>query len=208
MYLNTKCLKAQIILLLAVFGTLKGVAQIEKPTNNNLTNKEHVMISFGHIQPFPFGENIATKAYAISGGFEHSVWVHTGSDIWVGAKLSLFYGKVEKKALTGNYDKMNIFSIGPMVGYKFHVADKLGLLIGAGLGYVKYRNKLKGYTFYDDGTSLKALSNLDYELTDHFGLYFSGTIRRDFLQTELPIMGEHYFDVNYVVLSLGIRIVF
>lgn len=181
-------------------------AQEVEAENASEENKEHVLLSFGYIQPFAFGNNIANKAYSISGGAEHSVWVRPALDIWVGAKISIFGADVENKELTGNYNDVNIVSIGPMLGYKFHFDQKFGLLLGGGVGYVKYTNHHPDYKFYDDGTALWFTVDAEYDLTDHFGFYLSGELRRDFLKAELPIVDEHYFKNNYFVFALGVRV--
>lgn len=204
MFLNIKKPVVGFVFLYLFFNSLNAIAQ-EEEIENTPQKKEHVLLSFGYVQPLPFGENIANEAYSVSGGFEHSVWVNPALDIWVGAELTIFGADVERKELTGNYNDVNIVSIGPMAGYKFHLNQNFGLLLGTGVGYVKYTNHHSGYKFHDDGTALWFTSDFEYDLTNHFGLYFSGKLRRDFLKTELP-GAKNYFDNNYVMLNIGIRV--
>lgn len=205
MFLNIKKSAIGFVFLYLIFNSFSAIAQEKEEIKNTHPNKEYVLLSFGYVQPIPFGENVANEAYSISGGFEHSVWVRPALDIWVGAELTIFGADVERKELTGNYNDVNMVSFGPMAGYKFHFGQKTGLLLGAGVGYVKYTNHHSAYKFHDDGTAVWFTSDFEYDLTHHFGFYFSGKLRRDFLKTELP-GNKNYFDSNYVLLSFGIRV--
>ncbi|HET8809825.1 MAG TPA: hypothetical protein VFM65_06110 [Flavobacteriaceae bacterium] len=203
--MNIKNPVVGFVLFCLVFNSFSVRAQEEEETENTQQNKEYVLLSVGYVYPLPFGENVANEAYSMSGGFEHSVWAHVSLDIWVGAELTIFGADVERKELTGNYNDVNIFSLGPMAGYKFHFGKKTGLLLGAGVGYVKYTNHHPDYKFYDDGTALWFTADFEYDITNHMGWYFSGKLRRDFLKTELS-GNKNYFDSNYLMLSLGIRV--
>lgn len=177
-------------------------------TNTIPVEKENIMLSIGMIHPIPFGNNVANNSYTIKSGIDHSVWVRVNTSFWIGTKLTLFDADVQNNEMVGTYNDVNIFSFGPMLGYKLHLNQKLNFLAGAGIGYVRYTNhKTHGYDFHDDGTSFWLLSNLEYKATNSMGFYFSASYRRDFLKTTLPVH-KNYFDSNYIVLSYGIRFTF
>lgn len=206
MFLNFN-IRSKIILLLLFFVTPALFSQEDKEEQNSTHDKEErMMILFGVVQVFPFGENIAKEAYDFSVGGEHRIWVRVFDEIWVGSEISIMAADVEKQELTGNYNNTTVFTLGPTVGYKFHLNENFELLAGTGVSYVKYKNHHPDYNFHDDGTAFWLITNLNYEITNHFGLYFSGKFRHDFLKTKATGLEEHYFDSNYLILSLGILI--
>lgn len=200
------------LVFLALAFVLIGRTQLQAQENQQKIKahsyKEHVIFSFSYLRPIPFGNNVGNKSYRIKNGWQHSFWVRVSPKIWVGTKLTCFDADVQNYTKAGIYDDVNTFSFGPMAGYEFTLNKKINMLVGTGIGYVRYTNyKTNAYEFIDEGTSFWLSSNLEYELIQNIGAYFSATYRRDFLKTTLYI-DPNYFDSNYLVLSFGIRFSF
>lgn len=157
-------------------------------------------------KPYGVGSNIATKAFDTNLGWKFSFQYNVGfSGIMVGSYLNFTSAEIIDPQTVGYYKKTNISIAGFLLGYQFDYDKKWRLYTGLGVGSVYYDNKGVLYEFEDSGTSIWFNSKGSYYFTDYFGIYLSGTFRKDILSIQAPKKVRKDFNPSYVSLGFGIQ---
>jgi len=211
MFLNIK--HYFFLLFIIVFSfQLKAQETRENSTAYAFEKDDHYgIIKLGISVPIAFGDNFANKGLHAKLGTNFSILANLFElPVVIGFHYSVLYQRNENKQQLGNYDSSNAILVGGMAGYQFFERNKIRLLLTAGVGAVSYNNNTPdSIRFSDNGVGVWLTPEVSYHFTKNFGLFFSPTLRRDFLKTDVPAKIEDFFSgANYVNLEAGVRFVF
>lgn len=213
MFLNIK--KITCLFFCLAFFSLQLIAQEnqpEKPSTHKFEKDDHYGIfKFGLSAPIAFGNNFANKGLQGKVSTNFSLLANLFElPIVIGIHYSVLYQSNENISKLGNYNRSNAILVGGLAGYQFFERNDFRLLLTAGVGAVSYNNNTPDdIRFSDNGVSVWLTPEVSYHFNKTLGLYFSPTLRRDFLRTKAPGDLEDFFgSANYVNLEFGIRVLF
>ena len=167
------------------------------------------IFKIGYVQPIGIGDNFANKSFTNSTGFDLEFSFNLfDTGFLLGLRYGNTYNKIKNRELTGGQDKTNSYFIGPLIGYQFLARNDFRYTLSAGVGSVEYKNFFQDNVAKDSGSTIWISPEIDYHFNKHFGLFFSPTFQKDFLDIEAPEEIEDFFKTaNYIKLQLGIRVV-
>lgn len=170
------------------------------------------VLSLGGYEPVLFGNNFANDGLRADFGFQGAFMLNLFfPDLMIGIQLNLHQAKVTDPEATGLYDESKVSLFGLFAGYRFPLTDKILFFPKVGVGTVSYNNEKlaedRKFLFKDEGTSVWVAPTISYRLAKDLEVYFSTTLRRDFLKIKAPDEFQNYFDhAYYLSFGAGIRI--
>lgn len=194
-----------------LFIPLVLLAQQEKETRSlhegEKTVRDYLFVISGEAyRPFPVGNNVGTEAYHTNFGGKFSFQYNVAySGILVGSYLNFNSVDITNTSVVGNYKNSKIAIIGFLIGYQHDFHKTWRTYLGLGVGDVSYNNEGFGYTFEDSGTAVWFNLKAAYYPTDFFGVYLSGTFRKDILNLDAPTEIRKNFNVSYISFGLGLQ---
>ncbi len=170
----------------------------------------YAYFQFAAYQPLSFGNSFASEGLSAALGVDvHFLTNLFDSPVLIGVFYNQFRSEVTKPELIGNYIQSDISNFGIQLGYQAINHNKWRGTVTAGLGSVAYNNDGAGFSFKDSGTSLQITPSLSYHFTKNIGIFTAIAYRRDFLNIQAPEDFGNFFDsANYLIISLGSRILF
>lgn len=172
----------------------------------------YIIFKIAYAQPIGLGDNFVNKSFKNSTGLDFEVDFNVlDSNFLLGLRYATTYNQIKNNERVGGQIKTNSSFIGPLVGYQFLPRNDLRYSLIAGVGSITYKNFFKDnfndLTSKDSGYTFWITPEVDYHFNKHFGVYFSTTFQKDYLDIEAPKQVEDYFkSPNYIKLQLGVKV--
>lgn len=154
------------------------------------------------------GDNAFTKTYGglSSWGLEAEMEMPFWEKLSIGVLYHKSYTSPKTDKFFGNFSSARLHSVGFFASYSFHLKKRLSLTPKIGMSGFLLKNNFNDYPQYFNGTEYWAAPDIEYKITDNFGVF--GRTTFGYIQTQVKtdkeILNNYKNPTKYSV-QLGLR---